>query len=127
MKKTIASIILAGTWITISEFVRNELLLKEYWVRHYNSIGLQFETLPLNGILWMVWSYALAYVMYRLLQKFTLRETLVLAWLSAFFMMWITVYNLQTLPLDLLLFAIPLSVLEVLFAVVIIKKVSKYL
>lgn len=44
-----------------------------------------------------------------------------------FFMMWITVYNLQTLPLDLLLFAIPLSVLEVLFAVVIIKKVSKYL
>jgi hypothetical protein len=67
MKKTIASIILAGTWITISEFVRNELLLKEYWVRHYNSIGLQFETLPLNGILWMVWSYALAYVMYRLL------------------------------------------------------------
>ncbi len=125
MKKTILPISIAGIWITISEFVRNELLLKHYWINHFNSIGLKFETLPLNGILWMIWSFALAYFIFKLLQKFSFRESIVLTWLSAFLMMWITMYNLQTLPLALLLFAIPLSFLEVLIAAVLIKKILK--
>jgi hypothetical protein len=125
MKKTILPITIAGIWITVSEFVRNEFLFKNYWINHFDSLGLRFETLPLNGILWMIWSFILAYVIYKLLQKFSFRETLFLAWLTAFVMMWITIYNLQVLPLRLLLFAVPLSVVEVAIAEVIIKKMQK--
>jgi len=39
--------------------------------------------------------------------------------------MWITVYNLQVLPVRLLIVAVPLSLLEVLVAGIIIRKLSK--
>ena len=116
MKKTILSVFLSGIWITASEFVRNEFLLKGYWVAHYQSLNLKFETLPFNGILWLVWSFILAYVIIELLKYFSFLHTLLIAWLAAFVMMWITVYNLQVLPLKLLLAAVPLSLLEVVVA-----------
>ena len=125
MKKKILSITIAGIWITISEFVRNEFLFKNYWIDHFNSMGLKFETLPINGVLWLIWSFALALLIFTLLQKFSVKETIFLTWLAAFFMMWITVYNLQTLPLKLLIFAIPLSLLEVFIAGQIIVRVLK--
>ena len=31
----IRTVLFAGIWINTSEFVRNELLLKSYWVEHY--------------------------------------------------------------------------------------------
>ena len=125
MKKKALSILITGIWITISEFVRNELLFKNYWIDHFNSIGLEFETQPLNGILWMVWSFILAYIISRLIQKFSFKETIFLSWLPAFLMMWITIYNLQTLPLQLLLFAVPLSLLEVFVAGIFIKSILR--
>jgi hypothetical protein len=125
MKRKFASITAAGIWITVSEFVRNEFLFKSYWVDHFRSLGLEFETKPVNGILWLVWSFALAYVLFRLMEKFSFTQAIFLAWLSAFFMMWITVYNLQTLPLGLLIFAVPLSLLEIFVAAYIHQKFSK--
>ena len=125
MKKAILPIALAGIWITASEFVRNEFLFKRYWVDHFDSLGMRFATLPLNGILWIIWSFLLAYVTFRLLQKFSFRDALCLAWLAAFVMMWITIYNLQVLPLRLLLAAVPLSLAEVAIAGVILKKMEK--
>jgi len=121
-KKTILSIMLAGIWITVSEFIRNEFIFKNYWINHYNSLGLTFETLPINGILWTVWSFVMAYLIFELLRKFSFRKTIFLAWLPAFVMMWITIYNLQVLPVTLLIFAIPLSLLEVYVAGIIIRK-----
>lgn len=121
-KLKILSVILAGLWITISEFVRNEFLLKSYWTDHYNQLGLKFETLPINGVLWMVWSFVFAFFMYKLLKKFSLKETLCISWIGIFVLMWISSFNLQTLPLKLLYFAIPLSVLEVFVAGFIIQK-----
>lgn len=125
MKRKFASITAAGIWITFSEFVRNEFLLKNYWVNHFRSLGLEFETKPINGFLWLVWSFALAYILFRLMEKFSFRQAIFLAWLPAFFMMWITVYNLQTLPLGLLIFAVPLSLLEVLVAALIHNKIAR--
>jgi len=113
MKHAIYPIFLATLWITASEFIRNELLFKNLWVEHFASKGLKFETTALNGILWMVWSFGLAVLMFKLLQKFSFKESLFMAWLPAFWMMWITVYNLQVLPLNLLIFAIPLSFFEI--------------
>lgn len=122
LRKTVLPIFSAGIWITASEFTRNELLFRSYWVDHYKSLNLVFETLPINGVLWMAWSFILAYVIYKLLEHFSFIETLVLAWLSAFVMMWITIYNLQVLPLTLLLAAVPLSLVEVAVAELIINK-----
>jgi hypothetical protein len=112
---------LATLWITISEFVRNEFLFKSYWSNHFESLGLSFKTLPINGILWLIWSFGLAFLIFRLLKKFSFKETILLSWITAFVMMWITTYNLQVLPLGLLLFAIPLSLFEVYVAGRIIK------
>lgn len=125
MKKALLSIIIAGIWIAISEFIRNELLFNAYWTAHFDSLGLIFVTLTINGILWMAWSFLLAFLIYMLLTKFSFRETLVISWIFAFLMMWITAYNLQVLPLSLLLFAVPLSIIEVWVASFIITKISK--
>jgi len=113
MKKTIVPVVLAGFWITLSEFVRNEFLLKKVWSNHFASLGLTFETLPVNGVLWMVWSFCLAFFLFRLLRYAAFKEAVALTWLVAFVMMWITIYNLQVLPLTLLAAAVPLSVVEV--------------
>ncbi len=122
MKKAFLSITPAGLWITASEFLRNELLFKSYWVDHFRTLGLTFETRPLNGFLWMVWSFLLAYLLFRLLAHLRLGHAVILAWLAAFVMMWITVYNLGVLPLKLLFAAVPLSLLEAAVAAWIVRK-----
>lgn len=122
MKKRFLPVAAAGLWITLSEFVRNEFLFRQYWVDHFASLGLTFATLPVNGMLWMIWSVMLAFLIFRLLDRFSFGETLLLSWVAAFAMMWITVFNLQVLPVGLLLAAIPLSLLEVTLAALIIKR-----
>lgn len=122
MKKVWLGVFLAGLWITISEFIRNEFLFKGYWVNHYNSLGLSFKTLPVNGIFWMIWSFLLAYLLYKMIPKFSWLETIFLTWIVAFLMMWITLFNMKVLPLGLLYFGVPLSLLEIIVAGYIIKK-----
>jgi hypothetical protein len=124
-KKIILTLGLATLWITISEFLRNEFLFKSYWINHFESLGLTFETLSINGILWLIWSFGLAFLILKLLEKFSFKETIFLSWISAFLMMWITTYNLQVLPVGLLIFAIPLSLFEVYVAGKIIRYFKK--
>jgi len=115
----------AGVWIVGSEFARNELLFKHLWVGHFSTLGLRFETLPLNGMLWTVWGFALGYLVAALLGRFSFGEAVFLAWLAAFPMMWLTLHNLQVLPPGLLVAAIPLSVVEVVVAAAIVRKLTK--
>jgi hypothetical protein len=122
MKHPIIKIILAGLWITVSEFIRNEVLFKSYWINRFNALGLQFNTTPLNGMMWILWSFIMAFVIYRLLQRLCFWEVFGLSWLSAFLMMWIVIFNLQVLPVKLLISAVPLSMLEILVAEFILKK-----
>lgn len=122
MKNPLLAVFAAGIWITLSEFIRNEFLFKSHWVEHYQTLGLIFATRPVNGILWMLWSFMLAYVIYHLLDKYAYFKAVLLSWLTAFVMMWVTVYNLQVLPLRLLIFAVPLSLFEVWLAAVIIRQ-----
>lgn len=124
MKNTVLAITITTIWITFWELLRNEILFKSYWLNHFESLGLEFATLAINGILWTVWSLLLAIFIFKLLQKFTLKEVLILAWIPAFLMMWITAFNLQMLPLSLLFFAIPLSLIEVLVAVLILRRLT---
>ena len=124
-RKTFLPIILATIWISISEFVRNEWLLKTYWTEHYQNLGLTFPSEPINGAIWGLWSFLFAIAIYFIAKKFTLLQTTLLSWLVAFILMWVVTGNMGVLPYKILYFAIPLSLFESYLATLIIKKFSR--
>ena len=125
IKASLLPILIAGIWISISEFVRNEFLLKHYWTEHYTSMGLNFPSDPINGAVWGVWSLAFALAIYIISKKFNLLQTTFLAWLVGFILMWLVVGNMGVLPFKILYFAIPLSVLEAFVAAFIVHRFKK--
>jgi hypothetical protein len=124
IKKTILPILIATIWISISEFVRNEFLLKTFWTDHYESLGLIFPSEPINGAVWGLWSLCFAISIYIIAQKFTLTQTTFIAWFVGFVFMWLVIGNMNVLPFGILPFAIPLSILEAFLASLIVKKVK---
>ena len=124
LSKVILPIVLATLWISISEFIRNQVLFLNYWQGLYKDLGLEFATKPINGALWGLWSLVFAIIIYFIAQKYTLLQTTALAWVLGFVMMWIVIGNLGVLPVQLLIFAIPLSLLEAFVATWIIKKIQ---
>jgi hypothetical protein len=124
-KKTVLPILLTTIWISISEFVRNELLLKSFWVEHYKELGLVFPSEPINGAVWGLWSLLFAISIFIISKKFSLIETSLFSWLVGFVLMWVVIGNLNVLPYGILFYAIPLSLLETFIAALIIKKQSK--
>ena len=126
VKNVILPILLAAIWISISEFVRNEFLLKSFWTEHYTSLGLIFPSEPVNGALWGIWSLLFAIAIFIISGKFTLWQTTFLSWFMTFVMMWVVIGNLGVLPYGLLLYGIPLSILESFIAALIIIKLRKY-
>ncbi len=124
MKKTIVPILLAAIWISISEFVRNEFILKSYWIGHYQKLGLVFPSEPINGAVWGLWSLCFAIAIFIIAKKFSLLQTTFLSWFAGFVLMWIVIWNMSVLPAGLLFFAVPLSILETYLAAFIIKKIT---
>ncbi|MCB2219353.1 MAG: hypothetical protein KQI35_03085 [Bacteroidetes bacterium] len=122
--KPLVAVILATIWISISEFVRNEFLLKSYWTDHYESLGLVFPSEPVNGAIWGLWSLLYAMGIYFISKKFSLWQTTFIAWWLGFVLMWVVTGNMLVLPFSILPYAIPLSVLEAFIASLIIKKVT---
>ena len=125
LKQTILPILLATIWISISEFARNEFLLKSYWTDHYQSLGLVFPSEPINGAVWGLWSLCFAIAIFIIAKKFSLLQTTLLSWFVAFILMWISSGNMGVLPFGILPFAIPLSLLEAFLASFIIIKLSE--
>ena len=125
LKKTILPIFLATIWISLSEFVRNEFLVKSYWIEHYQKLALTFPSDPINGAVWGLWSLLFAISIFVIATKFSLVQTFLLSWLVCFVLMWIVIGNLNILPYRILLYAIPLSLLEAFIAALIIKKLSR--
>jgi len=123
-KKTVLPILLATIWISISEFVRNEFILKSYWTGHYEKLGHVFPSEPINGAVWGLWSLCFAIAIFIISKKFSLPQTTFLSWFVGFVLMWIVVWNMDILPSGLLVFAIPLSLIESFLASFIIKKLS---
>jgi len=123
-KKTIIPILSATIWISISEFLRNELFLKSYWTEHYNNLGLVFPSEPLNGAVWGLWSMLFAIAIFMISKKFSLLQTTLLSWFVAFVLMWVVIWNMNVLPQGLLYIAAPLSLFETFLATWIIKKLS---
>ena len=123
-KKTILPVLLATIWISISEFVRNEFILKSYWTGHYQSLGMVFPSQPINGAIWGVWSLCFAIAIYIISRKFSLVQTFLLSWFIGFVLMWVVIWNMGVFPLSILPFALPLSLLEAYLASFIIHKIS---
>lgn len=124
LKVTILPILAATLWISVSEFFRNEFLLKSYWTGHYGEMGLVFPSEPVNGAIWGLWSLCFAVGIYCIAKKFSVVQTTFLSWFFGFLLMWIVTWNMGVLPLGILAFAIPLSLLEAYLATLIIKKLS---
>lgn len=126
VRNTLLPILLAAIWISVSEFVRNELLLKSYWVEHYKNLGLVFPSEPVNGAVWGLWSLLFAIAIFIISQKFSLMETFLISWFVGFVLMWVVIGNLNVLPTGILLYAIPLSLFETFLTTWIIKRLSKF-
>jgi hypothetical protein len=124
MKKTVSPVLLATIWIGISEYVRNEFLVKSYWTGHYEQLGLVFPAEPVNGAVWGLWSLLFAIAIFVISKKFSLVQTTLLAWFVGFVLMWVVVGNMGFLPAGILVYAVPLSLLETYVAAVIVRKLS---
>jgi len=120
-KNTIVPILLAGIWINLSEFFRNEVLIKQVWISHYENMGLVFPAQALNGIVWMIWGFLLAIAIFIVSKKYNLWQTTFLVWFIAFLMLWVVMWNLLVLPSGILLYAVPLSFIEVFVATLLCK------
>jgi hypothetical protein len=125
LKKIILPIFLATFWISISEFVRNEFLIKTYWIEHYQKLGLVFPSEPINGAVWGLWSLLFAIAIFIFSKKFSLIQTFLLSWFVGYVLMWVVIGNLGVLPDEVLYIAVPLSLLEAFLATFIIKKLTE--
>jgi hypothetical protein len=110
--RSIIAVLLTGVWVNASEFLRNEVLLKAHWVEHYQSLGMTFPSEPLNGIIWVAWGFLFAIAIYSISRKFDLIQTTLVSWFMAFVLMWFVTWNLNVLPGAILVYAVPLSLLE---------------
>jgi hypothetical protein len=124
IKRIIFPVFTAAIWISISEFLRNQVFFKNYWIDHYGELGLVFPAEPANGAIWGVWSILFATLIYFIAKKFTLLQTTFLCWFAGFVLMWTVIGNLGVLPFGLLIFAVPLRVFETFMAAWIIKRLS---
>lgn len=123
MKRFLA-VLVAGVWINISEFMRNELLLKTHWTEHYESLGLSFPSEPINGAVWGIWGFLFAIAIAALSRKFSLGAAFLWAWIMGFVLMWLVTGNMLVLPFSILPYAIPLSLLETGLALWLILKID---
>lgn len=120
LKKTIFPIVLATIWISLSEFARNEFIIKTLWVKHYQNLGLVFPSEPINGAVWGLWSLLFAIAIFIIAKKFDWIQTTFLSWFAGFVMMWVVIGNMGVLPYKSLAVAIPFSLIESYIATLII-------
>lgn len=123
--KDILPIFITGLWINTSETIRWIFLVEAYWIDHYQLLGLTLPSEPINMIVWMVWGFLYAALIFILAKKFTMIQTMLLSWSAAFLLMWIVVWNVGVLPTDMLMVNVPLSLLEAYVAVLICKAFIK--
>ena len=124
-KKTILPILLAGIWINIFETIRWELFIKFYWIEQFENFGLVFTNELINGMIWMIWGFLFAVVIFVLSKKFSAIQSAFIAWFTVFVMMWIVMWNIGILPVGLLWTNAPMSLVEAYIAALICKRFIK--
>ena len=122
--RAVLAIVLAGVWVGMCEFVRNQVLLAAQWRAHYQALGLVFPSQPVNGMMWMGWSFLAAAVVFAVSRRFGLWQTTFIVWSAGYVMMWLVIWNLLVLPLGILPVAVPFSFVEALGAAFICRKLA---
>ncbi len=122
--RPLLAILATTVWISLNEFLRNQLVLIDHWTQHYAALGLTFPGEPINGAVWGIWSLCFAVVIFFMARRSSLLQTSVLAWGAGFVLMWLVVGNLGMLPMSILPYAIPWSMVEAFGAVWIVKKLA---
>lgn len=112
----------SAVWIALNEFPRDHLLLIDQWTTHYASKGLTFAGEPVSRAVWGFWSLSFEVAIFFMARRFSLLETGALAWGAGYVVMWLVVGNLGMLPMSILHYAIPWSLLKAFGAVWIVKK-----
>ncbi|HMQ76404.1 MAG TPA: hypothetical protein PKE21_16270 [Flavobacteriales bacterium] len=110
--RTVVAVLAITIWVSINEFVRNQVVLAEHWTVHYAGLGLTFPAAPLNGAVWGLWALLLAVAVVWLAQRCTLWAVGLTAWWVGFLLMWVVIGNLGVLPMGILPVAVPWSLLE---------------
>lgn len=123
MKRIALAILATGMWINLSEFLRNELLFKQYWIDKYETLGLEFPSSDINGVIWLLWGFVFAGCIVFLRRKLEFMETFLFSWLTGFVLMWIVIGNMNVLPFGILKVAVPWSLVEVGFAIFIAQSI----
>lgn len=126
MSKYIPAVLAAGLWMNISEFVRNELLIKNLWIDGFSAIGLSFPSSPVNGAIWGLWAFIFVTVLALLTTKFGVVKSTVMSWMLGFVLLWIAMWNMAVLPEGLLYWAVPWSLIEVYVAALIANRILTY-
>ena len=124
LSQSILAVIVTGIWVNVCEFFRNEVLLKRYWVDHYQSLGMTFPSEPKNGMIWVLWGFLFALAIYFISRRFNVIQTALVSWFTAFVLMWVVTFNLRVLPSAILVYAVPLSLLEVFIGSTICARIS---
>ena len=122
--KSLWQVLLLAVWINLSETVRWVLYSQPKFETLYRNMGRELPNGPINGILWMIWGVLIACLVFILSKKFTLLQTTIITWVTVFVMIWIALWNYAILPLDILLVAAPLSLVEIFIAALISKKLQ---
>ncbi|MBL7938475.1 MAG: hypothetical protein JNL43_03870 [Flavobacteriales bacterium] len=122
--RPVLAILAATVWISINEFVRNQLVLVDQWTAHYSAMGLSFPAAPINGAVWGLWALLFAVVIFILARRFSLLHTAALAWSIGFVLMWVVIGNLGVLPFSILPVAVPWSIVEAFGAAWVVKKIG---
>jgi hypothetical protein len=74
--------------------------------------------------MWIAWGFLFAMAIYLISRKFNLIHTTLISWFVAFVLMWIVTWNLNVLPIAILIYAAPLSLLEAFIGSYICIKIS---
>jgi len=120
-KKAIWQIIIVSIWINIAETLRWVFFTKDYFIKHYQNMHLVLPFGPLYLVLWLIWGILLSVMIFIISKKFTILQTTFIIWLMAFFMVWITLFNMNALPVSILWLVVPLSFISILVGVLISK------
>ena len=123
MKKYLLAVLISGIWINVSEFVRNELVIKKLWVEGFQKMGLIFPTSPINSVVWGLWAFLFAAILMKLCTKFNTLHSALIAWSTGFVFFWLATMNMGVLPSGILYWAIPWSFVEVYIAALLCTKI----
>lgn len=120
--RPLVAILVSTVWISVNEFVRNQLVLVDHWVDHYASLGLTFPAEAVNGAVWGLWALCFAVIAYMISKDHGLLYAGLLLWSMGFVLMWIVIGNMGVLPFSILPVAIPWSLAEAFGAVWVLKR-----